>query len=131
MNNQKSYADLLRVEGVNAKGYGIVPKIVMKDERLTPYAKLIYSYFCSYCGAGNQAFPRRDTIVRDLRINKDTFYKHFNLLKKHDYIRVVQKQSKVSFCTTYIRLSNARTMTTLPKTAQQSQCHRVRNLRTR
>lgn len=43
-------ADILRVEGIMAQGYGLNPKIVMRDKRLTPEAKCIYSYLCSFAG---------------------------------------------------------------------------------
>ena len=43
--NTKDLTDILRVEGINAKGFGFVPKLVMQDIRLTPEAKCIYAYF--------------------------------------------------------------------------------------
>ena len=66
---QEGGEDLLRIEGVNAKGYGCIPKAVMKDRRLTLYAKAIYAYFRSYAGSGNRAFPSRATILYGLQIN--------------------------------------------------------------
>ncbi len=49
--------DTLHVEGVRSRGFGIIPKLVMQDKRLTGDAKAIYAYFCSYAGAGDTAFP--------------------------------------------------------------------------
>lgn len=89
-----SLVDILRVDGVNAKGFGSIPKIVMKDQRLTIQAKAIYAYFCSYAGMGNQAFPGIVIILRDLGISENTYYKHIKLLKLYDYIRVEQKKIK-------------------------------------
>lgn len=91
------YVDLLRVEGINSKGFGTIPKVVMKDRRLTLQAKGIYAYFCSYAGAGNRVFPSRNTILRDLGINVSTYYKHLDLLKKCDYIRVKQQKRNGTF----------------------------------
>ncbi|MCL2841690.1 MAG: helix-turn-helix domain-containing protein [Defluviitaleaceae bacterium] len=82
--------DVLHVQGRMSRGYGIIPKIPMQDKRLTIEAKAIYSYFCSYAGAGATAFPSRDKILYDLGISKDRFYKHFNLLKKYGYIEVAK-----------------------------------------
>lgn len=95
--HEDSYVDLLRVEGINAKGFGTIPKTVMKDPRLTLQAKGIYAYFCSYAGSGNRVFPSRNTILRDLGINVTTYYKHFNLLKICDYIRVQQQKREGAF----------------------------------
>ncbi len=90
---EESLVDEIRIEGVNARGFGTIPKIVMKDRRLPIQAKAIYAYFCSYAGSGNTAFPGRDTIVKDLGVNKDTYYKYLEELKKYDYVRVGQKRS--------------------------------------
>lgn len=86
----ENFRDQLKIEGVNARGYGILPKMVMLDRKLTIESKAIYSYFCSYAGAGNQAFPGTKKIQEDLCIGKDRYYKHFNLLKDLGYIKVEQ-----------------------------------------
>jgi hypothetical protein len=82
--------DVLKVEGVNAKGYGIIPKLLMLDNRITLAAKSVYAYFCSYAGAGGTAFPCREKILSDLSISKDTYYKYLNQLKELDYVRTNQ-----------------------------------------
>ena len=69
------------MQGIHAKGFGTIPKIVMQDRRLKPTAKAIYAYFCSYAGAGSTAFPSVNKIVYDLNMNKDTYYKHLDVLK--------------------------------------------------
>ena len=87
-------SDILQVQGINSKGFGIIPKLVMQDKRLTTEAKAIYSYFCSYAGAGQTAFPMRDKIIADLGMSINRYYKHFNLLKKHGYINAVRETAK-------------------------------------
>lgn len=84
------FRDILRVQGVKAKGFGIIPKMVMLDRKLTIEAKAIYAYFCSYAGAGDTVFPTRDKICEDLGIGKTRFYKHFQLLLDFGYIEVEQ-----------------------------------------
>ena len=84
-------ADGLRVEGVNHKGYGIIPKALMLDRDLSLEAKAIYAYIASFAGAGETAFPGRDKILRDLDISKTRYYKHFDQLKDAGYISVVQE----------------------------------------
>lgn len=87
---KEDFRDVLRVEGVNAKGFGIIPKLVMQDSRLTIEAKAIYSYFRSFAGAGTTAFPRVDKICRDLDISEERYRKHFNKLKDCGYIKCEQ-----------------------------------------
>ena len=90
-NFDKTTNDILKTDGIQSKGFGIVPKLVMQDKRLTIQAKAIYAYFCSYAGNGTTAFPSRSKILFDLGISKDTYYKHFNLLKQYGYIKVEQQ----------------------------------------
>lgn len=91
---EKEFENLLLVEGVNAQGYGTIPKLVMKDRRLTPQAKAIYAYFCSYAGCGSTAFPKVSQIMYDLNISNKTYYKHFDLLTEFGYITVVKIKKK-------------------------------------
>ncbi len=91
---EETLVDELRVEGVNAKGFGTVPKAVMKDQRLSIAAKALYAYFCSYAGSGGRAFPGRTIILHDLQISKDYYYKILGQLKDFDYVRVYQEQKK-------------------------------------
>lgn len=94
MTNQ-DFKDILRVEGINSKGFGIIPKIVMQDRRLTRDAKAIYAYFRSYAGAGTTAFPSVSKICYDLCFgSEDTYRKHFKLLTKYGYIAVQQERAK-------------------------------------
>ena len=54
---------------INSKGYGKIYKTVMHNRQLPLLAKTIYSYFCAYAGNGCQAYPKRDKIVRDLKLH--------------------------------------------------------------
>ena len=85
------WPDRLKVEGINCKGYGILPKYVMFDLDLTLEAKAIYAYFCSYSGRGDTAFPGRSKILADLLLGKDAYYTHFHLLTQNGYITVKQQ----------------------------------------
>lgn len=89
--------NILRIEGVNAKGFGTVPKTAMTDKRLTLCAKAIYAYFCSYSGNGVKAFPPVTKILHDLNISKNYYYKNISLLKKCDYIHVDQERVSGKF----------------------------------
>ena len=82
----------LQVEGVNCKGFGIIPKYVMIDNDLAIEAKTIYAYICSLAGNGKTAFPARDRILTDLQISKDAYYKYFRQLLDNGYIVVNQEK---------------------------------------
>ena len=90
--------NILRTEGINAAGYGTISKLIMQDRRLTRDAKAIYSYFCSFAGAGEQAFPSVAKICYDLDFKtEDTFRKHIKYLVNLDYIRITQKREQGKF----------------------------------
>lgn len=85
--------DVLLFENVASRGFGTVPKLVMLDYRLTAQAKAIYAYFASFAGAGTSAFPRRATIMRELKISSlGTYYQHFNLLLQYGYLTAEQRK---------------------------------------
>ena len=94
MNDFIEFEELLKVEGINFKGFGILPKFVMLDQELSLEAKAIYAYLCSFAGNGDTTFPSRSRILSDLAINKDTYYRHFNTLTQQGYIIVRQTKTE-------------------------------------
>lgn len=84
--------DELRGQGVLAQGYGITPKTVMQDDRLTIEAKAIYAYIASFAGAGTTAFPGKRKMAVDLKISEERLYTHRKLLIKCGYITVTQER---------------------------------------
>lgn len=88
------FENILEIDGINAKGFGTISKMVMIDQRLSIESKAIYSYFSSYAGGGSSAFPSVSKIIYDLKISKTRYYKHFNLLVECGYISV--RYNKVS-----------------------------------
>lgn len=79
---------------LKAKGYGTIPKFAMLDDRLPVAAKAIYAYMCSYAGAGNMAYPKRDTILHELSISKDKYYLYFHALIDCGYITAKQETNE-------------------------------------
>ena len=110
------FGDQLRIEGINFKGFGIIPKYVMIDQDLTIDSKTIYAYFCSFAGNGNSAFPGRDKILIDLPMGKDRYYKHLHSLVEQGYISVVQQKSSTCKFTNniYTLISNPKKFEELP-----------------
>lgn len=95
---EQNQGDMLVFENAAAHGFGTIPKLVMLDPQLTPQAKAIYAYFASFAGAGTTAFPRRTTIMRELRIGSvETYYRHFNQLIEQGYLSVEQRKADGRF----------------------------------
>lgn len=108
MENNFEFEDKLVIEGINSMGYGIMPKAVAKDKRLTIEAKAIYAYFVSYAGAGNSVFPKLKTILEDLNIGENRFYRHRKLLIDCGYISVeaFRNEKKVIYKNVYTLHTN-------------------------
>lgn len=83
----------LKVEGILFKGFGHIPKFIMMDTELSLESKGIYAYFCSFAGSGDCAFPSRNKILYDLNVSKDCYYKHYNKLIEHGYLKVDQQKT--------------------------------------
>lgn len=109
--------EILRVEGIMAQGYGLNPKLVMRDRRLTPESKCIYAYFSSFAGAGNQAFPSRDLMLDELGMSVNRYYKHLKLLLNCDYIRIDKRRTDGHLFT-----QNIYTLVALPNPEIISEC---------
>jgi hypothetical protein len=84
----RTLADIIKHEGIKAKGFGTIAKFIMHDRDLSLESKAIYGYWCSLCGNGVETFPSRDTILRTLKLSKKGYYNHYNALKEHGYIKV-------------------------------------------
>lgn len=96
MSNRKN-TDEIRVRGIRSGGYGQLPKIVMLDPNIPIASKGILAFFVSFTGNGNnKAFPTIKTILHDLNITSNTYYKHFNILVERGLISVEQKNGGFS-----------------------------------
>ena len=89
----KEIQDVLRIEGVKARGFGVFPKIVALDSKMSIYSKAVYAYFCSLAGKGETVFPLRDTILRQLRIGRDAYYAALHELIDQGFIIIEQEES--------------------------------------
>lgn len=82
--------NVLKLDSLLSMGYGIIPKKAMRDARLTPEAKAIYAYLCSFAGSGNTAFPSVSLMCAEIGMSEDRFYRHRKLLVQHGYIAFTQ-----------------------------------------
>ncbi|WP_439444102.1 helix-turn-helix domain-containing protein [Listeria aquatica] len=86
--------DQVFYEGIYKQGFGMIAKAVMRDQELSIEAKAIYSYLCSFAGAGQTAFPSVELILAELNISRERFYKHRKLLIEKGYIKVTQMKNE-------------------------------------
>lgn len=94
----------LELEGILSQGYGVIPKKVMRDTRLSAESKAIYAYLCSFSGHGNTAFPSIKLMCRDLKMGKDRFYKHRKELIENGYIQIVNRKSDNKYISNIYKL---------------------------
>jgi len=85
--------DTLQHEGINARGFGNLPKIVMRDRAMKLESKAIYALLVCLAGKGNTSYPSIKTICRLLNISEDRYRKHVKALLDFDYISV--KKTKI------------------------------------
>lgn len=89
-NGKATTENVLQLDSLLSMGYGIIPKKAMRDARLTPEAKAIYAYLCSFAGSGNTAFPSVDLMCSEIGMSEDRFYRHRKLLVQCGYIAFKQ-----------------------------------------
>ncbi|WXR61204.1 helix-turn-helix domain-containing protein [Peptostreptococcaceae bacterium AGR-M142] len=86
--------DMLNSRGILKNGYGIIPKLVMRDRKLSAEAKAIYAYICSFAGSGSTAFPSIELMSADLNLSKRRLLKYRKELLEHGYIIVHQQRKE-------------------------------------
>ena len=74
----------------------------MRDKDLSPTAKSIYAYICSFAGVGKDgersAFPGVQLMMDELGIKtEDTYYKHRKQLLEKGYITIEKKRQEGKF----------------------------------
>ncbi|QAT40862.1 helix-turn-helix domain-containing protein [Clostridium sp. JN-9] len=78
---------------VYKEGYGIVAKLVMRDKDLSPEAKAIYAYICSFAGSGTTAFPSAELMMHELKMGDKRFYKFRKELTDKGYISILKQRN--------------------------------------
>lgn len=75
------------MEGVFNQGYGIVPKGLYKDKRLSKNSKHVMAYLMTYTGAGNNVvWPSQATIAEDTMLSERSVRDALNQLSFCGYI---------------------------------------------
>ena len=77
---------VLQMDGIMAKGYGVVAKVPMRDTELKIKDKGLYAYLCALSGGGVRTWPSRSKILADLQIGKEAFYNSLERLIALGYL---------------------------------------------
>lgn len=85
---------VIRNQGLEALGYGMISKIPMQDRRIHIISKSVYAYLCALAGAGNQTLQARDLLLQELNLSEKTYLKYLRQLLKCDYISRVQTKGE-------------------------------------
>lgn len=89
----KIHTDDVGVIDIWSQGFGILPKVLMVDPGLSIGAKSLAAYFYSHAGAGhNTVFPARDTILRELGMDKEAYYKSLKELTDSGIVSVTRSK---------------------------------------
>lgn len=90
-------SDRVKLQGIMEQGYGIAPKLVMRDKKLSIEAKAIYAYIASFAGGKDTAFPRVKTVCEDLGISENRFFSHRKALVDRGYITIEKNRKGGKF----------------------------------
>lgn len=81
----------IALEGIKAAGYGLIPRMVMEDPRISAKAKALYAYLASYTGGGKSAFPELKKTLYFLHISNSTYKILIKELVKVNFVEVIQR----------------------------------------
>lgn len=112
-------SELIKVEGIDCKGFGIIAKLITTDADLDIGAKALYAYLCSYAGNGTTAYPRRSKILADLKMCKDAYYKYQKQLIENGYIKA-ERTDTYPFPNIYTIVSRPSKLKNIPNGENES-----------
>lgn len=69
-------------------GYGIIYKPVMTNGNISAKAKALYAYLACY---GENVYPSRDTVIKELNISKTSYYKYLDELVSNGVVRLKKR----------------------------------------
>lgn len=75
------------------EGYGVVYQDVTRNSNISAAAKGLYAYLSAFCGASDECYPSVETIIKEMSMSRDTFYRHINALVAAG---IVEKQQTIN-----------------------------------
>lgn len=79
---------------------------VTRNSNITAAAKGLYAYLSSLCGVSDECYPSVETIIREMDMGKDTFYRHINCLVAAGVVKKCQIVENGKFGRTLYRLTH-------------------------
>lgn len=74
--------------------YGIVPKSLMMDRRISVTAKVVYVALATF---GQACYPSAETIAKGLGISRRTFFRAVKELEEAERLEVERRHNKTNF----------------------------------
>lgn len=100
----------------NKGGYGVVYQDVTRNSNLSAATKGLYAYLSSFCGTSDECYPSVETIIKEMNMGKDTFYRHINALVAAGVVEKHQTLNNGKFGRTIYRLTHEVTILDYPVT---------------
>lgn len=75
-------------------GYGVVYQDVTRNSNISAAAKGLYAYLSAFCGASDECYPSVETIIKEMGMARDTFYRHINALVAAGVVEKQQAMNK-------------------------------------
>lgn len=94
----------VKYEGILAKGFGLIPRMLTRDKDLSIEAKAIYAYLAAFAGNNNEAFPSVELICAELDISRNRYFKHRKSLLEKGYIRIRRERLESGFSKNHYEL---------------------------
>lgn len=77
---------------LSQKGYTIIPNYVLNHDKVSPYAKLVYTMLLSYAwGSKDSSFPGQERLANDCGISARTVVRAIQELEAHRFLTVVRR----------------------------------------
>lgn len=80
---------------------------IMRDRTLTPEAKAIYAYLCSFAGSGDFCYPGAELMRSELGMGSDRFYRHMKILTDVGIVNKEQERNGNKWGKTLYKLNHA------------------------
>ena len=89
----ESTGQIIVKDMIHLAGYGMMPKAVILDKRLSIREKAMMAYFWAYAGPSPSAFPSVTQICRELSIGNSFYQQAIKRLKELQYVNIKQRRS--------------------------------------
>ena len=86
----------LELDDLLAQGYGINPKLVMRNYEISRNARFFYSYLSCFCGSGNCCYPSYETVLFECGFSERTYRKVRDELVAWGILSIKKKEIRKS-----------------------------------